>query len=411
MASPTLHYSWVGPPPGQSGVAGHDIAFPKLMSEQNQSNDIVFWCLDAHREHYEKEFQDNPNIKVKSFENLLNEHILSDSPFRERAQTMQTLMADLLSPEKDWIRDRVAIKNILSVYLLMSQGGYTLDTNIQPLSGQNIELPKQDNFAMAKQRGRSRFDCFMMYANQQENQSMFEAVFDKYARGLQESQSMRELPSYYGETVASQFMTLLTESKPQPLEGDKDGFTMTFPELGLSKTYYNTHKVHNMNVPMLLAMITDNNMDGIRAYIAAGGDINAKFNRNNVIDLSPLHQAVFSQNQEAVKLLMENGANLNAVANFNQHVSGDHTLSGDLTTIDLAKALGDDKMTALLETPLKKAEPPVTEANASSGPIPLERKTVRELRDEYQSKIKQLQGERAKSEDDDKLLPSGHKPG
>ena len=45
------------------------------MSNQNQDNEILFWCLEQHREHYEKAFKNHPNVKVNSIENLLTEQI------------------------------------------------------------------------------------------------------------------------------------------------------------------------------------------------------------------------------------------------------------------------------------------------------------------------------------------------
>lgn len=75
--TPSINYIWVGPPsPSQKKETSvgleeknHDLIGPIKMSQLNNSNRIVFWCLDAHVASYKKKFN-GIKIEVRSIEKI-----------------------------------------------------------------------------------------------------------------------------------------------------------------------------------------------------------------------------------------------------------------------------------------------------------------------------------------------------
>src|SRR6185312_10808858 len=128
----------------RTDVIGHDIAGPKKMASINQSNPIVFWCLKAHLPHYQKELEKH-NITCRAIEDYLSQDFKSKEE-KEAAKQVKTMLEDLLSPEKNTIRDRTTIKVLFSYFILYQIGGYVADTNVYPQSSQAVALKAYDDF-------------------------------------------------------------------------------------------------------------------------------------------------------------------------------------------------------------------------------------------------------------------------
>ncbi len=152
LTEPTsVSYIWIGPPsnlPGASGVAGHDIsALIELwnLTAKEKKHQIRFWCLDDFVPYYNDLLKDylvgdNP-IQICSIESCLLQYMeeaLEDLFYEEEkaydAFLVYSFIKLFLNSDIALvpIADRVSCKELFSLFLLRSIGGFVLDTNVSP---------------------------------------------------------------------------------------------------------------------------------------------------------------------------------------------------------------------------------------------------------------------------------------
>ncbi len=376
--SPTLHYSWIGPPPDKNGIPGHDVDGPISMSTQNSTNPIVFWCLDAHKNHYEEIYKDKVNIQVKSVEVLLKEHT-NDSVLKGRAEIMLTLMCNHLDSQKNTVRDRVTIKNIFTIYLLMTQGGYTLDTNIKPAINELVSLPHQAGFSVTKiedERFKSTemepialasIECFLMYSNlDSKNIKKAQNIFDEYSAYIKTTME-RDKPDY---DAGEKFIRFLHGQVPEYISArlpQSGGHHSIFDELPIVKYSFNTHKESNAPLPMIFNLVRVNDVELVTKMIT-NGYLNVQIDNNYIRaeykhkwagelfskvetrepsfkNLNLLHWAILNNRIKIVEILLRNGIDYDSKVSFvnYKHYCPRHfdilKFDGEYSAIEIAEIL------------------------------------------------------------------------
>lgn len=177
----TINYVWVGQPTKNdpTAIAGHDVAGPikmaralKIQAEEGEEvNPIKFWCLEEHTAFYQKQFAlEEVDIEVCSIEGLLRED--KEGPLVEYAEWMQTFMAESLEE----LSGRVAYKDVFSLFLLVSQGGYFFDTNVFPKKDKVISLLDEPVVTTAKSGFQDSNDFYIMYSPEPMNTEMLKIL-------------------------------------------------------------------------------------------------------------------------------------------------------------------------------------------------------------------------------------------
>lgn len=193
---PILNYLWVGSPKqprigdlGES-IPGSDIRYVLEMANKCR-NPVCYYCLDEHVDHY-KDLFNGKNVAVKSIDAYLKENLdNSDKKIQEHAATMIKMQNELLHSPRNRIIDKVSFKDAFSLFLLASQGGYTLDTSIKP-TNENISLPSYESFRMPYDpnvRDVSANECWMMYASPNALQEPFNKL-DNYLKNWEATQNI-----------------------------------------------------------------------------------------------------------------------------------------------------------------------------------------------------------------------------
>jgi hypothetical protein len=155
-----VHYIWVGPPSSfahSSGVLGHDVTALYEMWQavaHERKHQIVFWCLKEYVPFYTDLLAEcllgaNP-VQIGSIESYLEDCMQDegDDLFYEEKQAYDAYLVSLFiqlflrEGEKSSIADRVSCKELFSIFLLRSIGGYILDTNVKPTKTELPILPK-----------------------------------------------------------------------------------------------------------------------------------------------------------------------------------------------------------------------------------------------------------------------------
>ncbi|WP_419421393.1 hypothetical protein ACNVED_15130 (plasmid) [Legionella sp. D16C41] len=171
---PTLHYLWVGSPTRDNltSIAGHDIAGPIQMAKQLKSqrssgnigtnNPVKFWCLKEHLEAYQNEFKkEDVDIEVCAIEDLLEKES-TDITFATHTAFITELLKTALQENNK--KGFVALKDCFSLFLLATQGGYFLDTNVFPVADKVVNLPQLDEVKTARSGFQKSNDFFMMFS-------------------------------------------------------------------------------------------------------------------------------------------------------------------------------------------------------------------------------------------------------
>ena len=393
---PSINYTWIGPPPSaKKGVGGHDTACAIKMAEQNQTNPIVFWCLDEHKDHYIKTFEAFPNITVKSVESALDEYpsdskqiSQNDFPnFPENCTTHQAAMAMrelkkiFLDSPNSTVRDRVAFKDFFTLFLLIAKGGYIADTNIEPIENSAVNLKDHSEMKIAgftdPNKSERVSECFLMYSPRDNNQKARERkIFSNYVRSINNILLFRNNnKEIYGKFLGNTMIDSITKEKPAYIEGKiKDSRrSVEFQEMNVIKHYYNTHIASYDEVSLssmrnddfmstdhtkltklivekglkmhpLYSASTNGDRREIELLVLGGADVNQRSLCKNSVGETPLHCAIKSNNVEVVKLLLSLGANLSLEAYYKKSPNDPHSVEFKATAIQLALKYGNKQI-------------------------------------------------------------------
>lgn len=145
-----VNYIWIGPPSslaGSSGVSGHDVTslitlWQRIASEKKHQ--VFFWCLDEFVPYYQDCLREcligeNP-IQICSIDAFLREcmdrpdpiDIFYEDEINHDAFLVDAFLKLFLNGDigSTPIADRVSCKEVFSLFLLRSIGGFILDTNV-----------------------------------------------------------------------------------------------------------------------------------------------------------------------------------------------------------------------------------------------------------------------------------------
>lgn len=359
MTKPILNFVWVGPPRfdqgGQDVVGPETIdanfkAFPEL---NNPSNPMVFWCQTAYVENYQDYFTSKGiTIQVASIEDYLK----TCETERDKAEIILQHYRELIEdPKRNQILDRVYMKDMFFNFILATQGGYVLDTNVQAISLKTpVNFPAYDKFMLPSvmvQKGGSTPDVWMQYVPSG-NLARATQCLDCYLRLYQEAKQDYKDKLYTKKhhdlvgTVAVNAACLLAEivelnarTEGLRLSNTQNEFCGTWScgplingtdalitDLGVSKEYTNTHRINREHVyggPHI--HVYNGNLEKLRFDLAHG--INPDLEANPRNDLNPtgydaynetlLHIATRYSNEEAhrhcAQLLLTHGADANKI--------------------------------------------------------------------------------------------------
>ncbi|QDP71367.1 hypothetical protein FOG18_01615 [Legionella israelensis] len=201
MNEQNVHYVWVGSPTKNDplAVAGHDVAAPIKMAKQLQNqekndftNPIKFWCWNQYVSYYQQQFdKEKVDVKVCSIEELLKQEMTGD--FVAAAQFVQEHMNKLSFEDTC---NRVEFKDLFSLFLLLCQPGYFLDSNVFPAKGKNVYLPGEGAVITAKSGFQNSNDFFMMYSPVRGHPDML-AIFTEW----QKNPGMGNLSAFYAKKI------------------------------------------------------------------------------------------------------------------------------------------------------------------------------------------------------------------
>ncbi|WP_157737118.1 hypothetical protein [Legionella lansingensis] len=149
----------------------------QVQREKGQdSYTIKFWCLEKHKLFYQKQFAEEgiDIVEVCSIEDLLKKE--QDGELADRAKFVRDFMNTTSLNE---VTERVKLKDLLSLFLLASQGGYFFDTNVSPEKGKTVSLPGEPTVTTAKSGFQNSNDFYMMYSPKRADSNML-AIFDAW---------------------------------------------------------------------------------------------------------------------------------------------------------------------------------------------------------------------------------------
>lgn len=167
---PEIHYLWIGPPTEfnpMSALPGHDIAGPINFCKELQKSDykdknVKFWCFEKHQSYYQELFKKQGiHIEVCSVEKLIEEGKALDDP---AAKLISENLANISQAETMSMGDVIDFKDRFSLFLLMKQPGYFLDTNVFPKQGKKLNFPPHEAFTTAQSDLSGLNDFYLMYS-------------------------------------------------------------------------------------------------------------------------------------------------------------------------------------------------------------------------------------------------------
>lgn len=268
VSFPDINYLWIGPPATKAAKLeeGMDVSGPIQMAQKNKDNKIKFWCLKEYAVHYEKEFKDK-NIEVCAVEKLLEEKF-KNADKAKAVEKFQEIMIEHLKKDRNKIRDRVMVKNALSILLLRLYGGYVMDTNNTPIdSVDSVSLPAHHGFkfplveiSSRNEKTRSVVEIWRLFALLDDE--ITKKIFDRFISNWKAFNDMFQekkrleiflVPGEYDKLSHDLMGNMLVEAISYyrnqcdlPWEGVLDNDRVIIDEL--IKKYNNTHKPKSNSV-------------------------------------------------------------------------------------------------------------------------------------------------------------------
>lgn len=263
--NPPIHYIWVGPPAtSKNDIPGHDILSPLQMVAVNTSNQINYWCLEEHKDHYQKVFAGHP-VTVQTIQSFLRDLAKSPNPFfHESAEKIMQIGRITLGWEHPMPsefkrgnkRDFVSMKNVMSLALASVFGGYILDTNVGPKKGISVlNLPDYMEFKLPEvfdtkdSRTVKVLDFWMMYSPEKHHAPRNSLFY--YLHEWSKSEEIFTRNPYseeYYQYMPHMMISVLKKSPFTCWKAEASTTTLAcylITELDLEKRYFNTHKFLN----------------------------------------------------------------------------------------------------------------------------------------------------------------------
>ncbi|HRD71127.1 MAG TPA: hypothetical protein PK657_13425 [Legionella sp.] len=145
-------------------------------------NDIKFWCTKEYHDFYHGEFlKTKVDIQVCAIEDLVEHELMGN--LAEATQQFKTYMEEVNFPHFDSVENRVAFKDGFSLFLLLTQAGYFLDTNIFPFKEQQAcDFSGEKQFTTGYCQGMvCKNDFYLMYSPVAEDSTALQ-IFRKWIK-------------------------------------------------------------------------------------------------------------------------------------------------------------------------------------------------------------------------------------
>lgn len=146
-----IHFVWIGPPKFKLG--GQDVigimSITENFKKYGQQNPLIFLCQKEYQPDYINYFAEN-NIKitVSSLEDYLDKNIVE-----KQTTALREIYTTLLSTQRIndvslqvQMKDRVRIKNLFFLFLVVIEGGYVLDTNVRATKDKKVNFISYETF-------------------------------------------------------------------------------------------------------------------------------------------------------------------------------------------------------------------------------------------------------------------------
>lgn len=355
MAKSRINFVWIGPPKITQG--GHDVIgiesiqrnYDKFFPESKESgccsfwrspksdrNPLVFWCQSKYIKTYQKYFKEKSIVaKIESVDDYISK------TGADHCLTVEKVYRDLLKAPLGGktIRDRVTFKEIFSLFLLSTQGGYFLDSNIQAMDDKPVNFSEHSQFRFPAIRSESSLEVWMLYCplnDKRRARKSLKYFLDNYLICEQQYRKNYNLEQYHknlGRLVVDAVClgdqrAYLVENHPNTWACSNFSAAQTnVPTHNLIKVYYNTHKPHQEHAYSSAHYdAMHGKTERLKFHLDHGINVNLTANANSKghpdmtyesWNETLLHGAVSCANSPehvaTVKLLLEYGANINAI--------------------------------------------------------------------------------------------------
>ena len=256
-ALPKLNYIWVGTPSdlntNERAIKGHDIDGVLTMAAICK-NPITFYCLDGFVTRYKNKFA-NTKVSVQSIESYLEKTAKEGkTEMREYASQAKEIKNMLLQSPRGKIIDFVAFKELLVIFILANEGGYTIDTNARPKSAlTEVSFPAYKAFRFPQSDKNGEPETWMLYAPQESEEARKVLQFyfsEKHSAARTILKATNEFDGKeYSESYHLKVAGLLSQAIGlNVLNEDRDWFfnltgnVATLRGVPIQKFYGNTHK-------------------------------------------------------------------------------------------------------------------------------------------------------------------------
>lgn len=270
---PICQFIWVGLPSElndklEHAVTEHDIA-GVINFATWAKNPVIFYCLEAHADHYKAKFKEKgfEKITVKSVEGLIQD-AYDDECLKPYAEIFTTIFDTHLKNHTR--KDFVLLKDLFSL-LTTYRGGYTLDTNVQPLQPRSFSLTSYPYFMAPEivSRFGEQGDVWMLYAPEK-NQHVKNAIL-QFIEWWKEYKN-----SGIYDAVINNTSSLISRQNFWSFK--KFGGKVPMEHLNLVKTYNNTHYSNRHWAEYAISDIEDHNYEEIIKMKFSNADFNEMFN-------------------------------------------------------------------------------------------------------------------------------------
>ncbi|MDF1655601.1 MAG: hypothetical protein P1U34_10870 [Coxiellaceae bacterium] len=327
MTRAVIHYIWIGPPPTLTSktILGQDILGPKAFTAA-----CNFWCLAAHEGHYKSTFAAQPNITVRAIEPHIANYTADEKVGPLADQALALFDFHLNSAERDTTRDRVTIKDLTAYFLLYTEGGYTVDTNI--LLKKPEALVEQEKFGYPQYLTTGSSDVWMMYSPQHFERTRLS--LETYIYLHQQANADRTLrpgtSGYHqrcGEILVLHSLLLkpsaaldschLDQATPWETKKNPRGTICYIECLGATKYFYNSHHLEASR-NQLLVFTQDNQLDKLANALDLGESIDQTHDIGDYKNLTLALYAVLNCTPKTLALLLRYNPNLDIAMEYKE---------------------------------------------------------------------------------------------
>ena len=250
MPNPVINFVWVGPPKLTEG--GQDVCGPesialnfKEFADESTQNPMVFWCQKQYKSVYEAYFLEKGiDIQVSPIDDYLQNRSekCSNNCEEEAKVVLKHYTEEILDNRRAQTSDYVGMKDMFFNFLLATQGGYVLDTNIQAIGSIPVQLSARDQFSFPilelntpGRSDRTTYEVWMQYAPA-DNLVQPKKCLAAYLKHLE----MHPRAKIGIRAVHALFVCEQDLSTPWMLIHD-DSANVVIQSMGIVKEYCNTH--------------------------------------------------------------------------------------------------------------------------------------------------------------------------